>query len=54
MLESVIGVSQGGRWWGQVPTGQDRKTEERELDIAGVDARGALLVAGMCKWTGDA
>lgn len=40
-----------GRWWGQVPTGHDRRTEERELDVVGVDSARNPLVVGMCKWT---
>jgi uncharacterized protein len=53
VLESVPGVTRVGRWWGQVPTGEGRQTETREIDVAGVDAQGALRVAGMCKWTND-
>ncbi len=51
--QTVPGVVRVGRWWGQVPTGEGRRTEEREVDVAGVDAHGTLLVAGMCKWTNE-
>lgn len=51
VLGTVQGVSRVGRWWGQVPTGEGRQTEEREIDVAGVDAHGRLRIAGMCKWT---
>jgi hypothetical protein len=44
-------VSAVGRWWGQVPTGDGPRTEEREVDVVGVDAHGTPLVIGMCKWT---
>jgi AAA+ ATPase superfamily predicted ATPase len=47
----VPGVAEVGRWWGQVPTGEERRTEERELDVVGVDGARAPLVVGMCKWT---
>lgn len=40
-----------GRWWGQVPTGRARKTEEREIDVVAVDSDGTPGVVGMCKWT---
>jgi uncharacterized protein len=51
VLRTVPGVSAVGRWWGQVPTGKGARTEEREIDVVGVDAQGRPLVLGMCKWT---
>jgi len=45
-------VSAVGRWWGPVPVPQSRRTEEREVDVAGIDATGKLVAVGMCKWTG--
>lgn len=51
VLRTVRGVSAVGRWWGQVPTGQGARTEEREIDVVGVNAQGRPLVLGMCKWT---
>lgn len=51
VLRSVPGVTAVGRWWGQVPSGNGPRTEERELDVVGVDAHGTPLVVGMCKWT---
>lgn len=51
VLRAFPGVSSVGRWWGQVPTGSARRTEEREIDIVGVDAQRQPVVAGMCKWT---
>lgn len=51
ILHRVAGVSAVGRWWGQVPTGDGRRTEEREIDVVGVDADRRPVVAGMCKWT---
>jgi uncharacterized protein len=53
VLAAEPGVTRVGRWWGQVPTGEGRKTETREIDVAGVDAHGTLRAAGMCKWTND-
>ncbi|HZB31025.1 MAG TPA: ATP-binding protein [Streptosporangiaceae bacterium] len=54
VLRTVPDVSAVGRWWGQVPTGEGARTEEREIDVVGVDARGRPLVLGMCKWTSAA
>lgn len=51
VLHTSPGVSAVGRWWGQVPTGDGRRTEEREVDVVGVDGSRAPVVAGMCKWT---
>ncbi len=47
-------VSSVGRWWGPVPTGRDRRTTEREIDIVGVDGDNNTRVLGMCKWTTSA
>lgn len=47
----VPGVSSVGRWWGQVPTGRGRQTEEREIDVVGVDQARSPVAVGMCKWT---
>ncbi|MGH7866792.1 MAG: ATP-binding protein, partial [Candidatus Dormibacteraceae bacterium] len=47
-LEGVMAV---GRLWGQVPSGEGMKTEERELDVVGVDSDRRPRVVGMCKWT---
>lgn len=51
VLHTTPGVTAVGRWWGQVPTGERQRTEEREVDVVGVDAHGTPLVVGMCKWT---
>ncbi|PXY31322.1 ATP-binding protein [Prauserella muralis] len=51
VLRTMPGVTTVGRWWGQVPTGTGRRTEEREVDIVGVDANRKPVVIGMCKWT---
>ncbi len=40
-----------GRWRGPVHTGDGRRTEEREIDVVGVDGDRRPLVVGMCKWT---
>lgn len=45
------GVSAVGRWWGPVSTGEGRRTEQREIDVVGIDAARQPLIAGMCKWT---
>ncbi|OQO92976.1 ATPase [Saccharomonospora piscinae] len=54
VLLSFPDVARIGRWWGPVPTGQDRRTEERELDIVGLDPQHQVSVVGMCKWTRSA
>lgn len=51
VLHTVEGISEVGRWWGQVPTGDGRRTEEREIDVVGVDVHRRPVVVGMCKWT---
>lgn len=51
--DTVPSVGAVGRWWGQVPTGEGRRTEERELDVVGLDTSGRPAVFGMCKWTTD-
>jgi AAA+ ATPase superfamily predicted ATPase len=51
VLRTVPDVSAVGRWWGQVPTGNGPRTEERKIDVVGVDASGKPIVLGMCKWT---
>jgi AAA+ ATPase superfamily predicted ATPase len=51
VLRRCPGVTTVGRWWGQVPTGHGRRTEEREVDVVGVDGNRAPLAVGMCKWT---
>lgn len=44
-------ASRVGAWWGQVPTGEGRRTEEREVDAVAVDGQGRILATGSCKWT---
>jgi AAA+ ATPase superfamily predicted ATPase len=51
VLRTTAGVTEVGRWWGQVPTGDGRRTEEREIDIVGVGTGRKPIVIGMCKWT---
>lgn len=40
-----------GAWWGQVPTGEGRKTRSQEIDIVALDATGSVTATGSCKWT---
>jgi len=51
VLANVPGVTAVGRWWGPVPTGDGRRTEEREIDVVGVDGERSVVVLGTCKWT---
>lgn len=40
-----------GRWWGQVPTGENRKTRSQEIDIVALDHARRVTAIGSCKWT---
>lgn len=51
VLRQVSGVTAVGRWWGQVPVGNGSRTEEREIDVVGVDGARIPVAIGMCKWT---
>jgi AAA+ ATPase superfamily predicted ATPase len=51
VLAEAAGVTRVGRWWGQVPKGEGQRTEDREVDVVGVDGSGSTLAIGMCKWT---
>lgn len=51
VLRTAPGVTSVGRWWGQVPAGQGPRTEEREIDVVGVDSHRTPVAVGMCKWT---
>jgi AAA+ ATPase superfamily predicted ATPase len=42
-----------GPWWGQVPTGVERRTEQREVDCVALDPLRRVLALGTCKWTND-
>jgi AAA+ ATPase superfamily predicted ATPase len=53
VLATVPGVTAVGRWWGQVRIGSGPKTEEREVDVVGINGARVPLVIGMCKWTTD-
>lgn len=53
VLRTAERVSAVGRWWGQVPGGQGRRTEEREIDVVAIDGAGVPVAIGMCKWTTD-
>lgn len=50
VLEHLPGVTAVGRWWGQVPTGNGPRTEEREIDVVALDGTGTPAAVGMCKW----
>lgn len=40
-----------GSWWGQVPTGEQRKTRSQQLDIVAIDHSGTVTATGSCNWT---
>jgi AAA+ ATPase superfamily predicted ATPase len=43
-----------GAWWGQVPTGEGRRTRSQEIDLVALDHAGAATATGSCKWTNGA
>lgn len=43
-----------GAWWGPVPTGEGRRTEQREVDAVALDEKAEVLAIGSCKWTAAA
>ncbi len=51
VLDTVPGATAVGRWWGPVPTGDGRRTEEREIDVVGVDGERGVVALGTSKWT---
>jgi AAA+ ATPase superfamily predicted ATPase len=51
VLHTADDVTAVGRWWGQVPTSHGRRTEEREIDVVGIDGGRTPVAVGMCKWT---
>jgi AAA+ ATPase superfamily predicted ATPase len=50
-MREAEGVSTVGSWWGPVPTGDGRRTEERELDAVALGVNGRVMAVGSCKWT---
>ncbi len=50
----VEGAAAVGAWWGQVPTGEGRRTRSQEIDIVAVDHGTAVMATGTCKWTNGA
>jgi uncharacterized protein len=53
ILHTVPDVTAIGRWWGQVRVAGGPRTEEREVDVVGIDGARSARVIGMCKWTTD-
>jgi hypothetical protein len=53
VLRDQAGVTAIGRWWGQVPVGSGPRTEEREIDVVGLDGTRTPIAIGMCKWTNN-
>jgi uncharacterized protein len=51
VLREMACVTAVGRWWGQVRMGSGRQTEEREIDVVGIDGARTPVALGMCKWT---
>jgi AAA+ ATPase superfamily predicted ATPase len=51
LFDTAPDVTAVGRWWGPVPSGDGRRTEEREIDVVGVDGRRTVVALGTCKWT---
>jgi AAA+ ATPase superfamily predicted ATPase len=40
-----------GAGWGPVPTGEGRRTEQREVDAVALDDSSKVIAVGSCKWT---
>ncbi|WP_199036395.1 ATP-binding protein [Glycomyces salinus] len=53
VLLNAVDVARVGRWWGNVPTGEGRRVETREIDVVGVDHEQRATSVGMCKWTSN-
>lgn len=51
VLREMPAVTAVGRWWGQVRVGSGPRTDEREIDVVGVDGARTPVAIGMCKWT---
>jgi uncharacterized protein len=50
-LRQAERASAVGAWWGAVPTGEGRRTEQREIDAVAIDSAGRATALGSCKWT---
>jgi uncharacterized protein len=50
-LRQTKRASAVGAWWGAVPTGEGRRTEQREIDAVALDGTGRATALGSCKWT---
>lgn len=50
-LREAERASAVGAWWGAVPTGEARRTEQREIDAVALDGAGRATALGSCKWT---
>jgi uncharacterized protein len=50
-MRQAESASAVGAWWGAVPTGEDRRTEQREIDVVALDTDGHAMALGSCKWT---
>jgi hypothetical protein len=50
-LAAAEGAAAVGSWWGQVPTGNGRRTEEREIDAVALGPDRQVTAVGSCKWT---
>lgn len=52
-LDHVPGAADVGRWWGpkRVRTPEGLRTRQYEADVVALDADGAVLALGSCKWS---
>ena len=50
-LMRATDAAEVGPWWGQVPTGIGRQTEQREIDCVALSGDRRVLAVGTCKWT---
>ncbi len=51
-LREVDGAAEAGRWWGSIRRREGGRLRSRayEADVAAVDAEGAVIALGSCKW----
>lgn len=55
LLRRLDAAVEAGRWWGSIRRREEGKTRSRsyEADAVAIDAQGAVLALGSCKWPGE-
>lgn len=54
LLHHLDAATETGRWWGQIRRREEGAPRSRtyEADVVAIDAKGAVLALGSCKWAG--